>query len=223
MNSVTLLTSGLVFGAALVAEEAEAIALPELPYALDALEPVISSRTLEFHHGKHHAAYVKNTLAAVEGTDLEGKPLVEVVRAAAKDDKLQGLFNNAAQVWNHTFYWNCMKPTGGGGPSGNLLTLVNSAFGGVPQCLDALAKAAGTRFGSGWAWLVHGGGKLEIYSTANADTPIVHGHFPLLCIDVWEHAYYLDYQNRRPDHVRAVLDRLLNWEFAERNLQLALG
>ncbi len=218
IGGAALLGLGLALGLKPATCLAADIVLPDLPYALDALEPAISRRTLEFHHGKHHAAYVKNTNAALPGTGLEGKSLDEIVMATAEDKKLRGVFNNAAQVWNHTFYWNSLTPNGGGEPEGELRTAMESSFGTVSRCLELLAKAAVGRFGSGWAWLVHDGERLRITATSNAGTPMTRGHKPLLCIDVWEHAYYLDYQNRRADYVQAVLAELLNWKFAAENL-----
>jgi superoxide dismutase, Fe-Mn family len=195
-----------------------AIQLPELPYQKDALAPHISASTLEFHHDKHHQAYVTNANKLIAGTDLENKPLEEIIRAAAADAGKKGLFNNAAQVWNHSFLWNSMKPKGGGSASGAVSKLIDRDFGSFDAFAEKFVAAAVGQFGSGWAWLVLNGGKLEIYATANADTPIVHGLKPLLTVDVWEHAYYLDYQNRRPDYVKIFLDKLANWDFANANL-----
>jgi len=202
------------------AHAASQIELPPLPYAENALEPFISAKTLSFHYGKHHAGYVKKTNAMLEGTGLAGKPLETVVKEAAKKPELKGLFNNAAQVWNHTFYWNSMTP-GGSVLEGKLLDKVNADFGSVQAMEEALAAKAAGQFGSGWAWLVLDNGKLACNNTANADTPIAMGQTPLLCIDVWEHAYYLDYQNKRPDYVKAVLQNLANWKFAMQNFEKA--
>ena len=188
--------------------------LPDLPYAKDALEPHISAETLDYHHGKHHAAYVTNLNNMVPGTEFEGKSLEEIVKSAPAG----GIFNNAAQVWNHTFYWHSMKPGGGGAPSGDLAAKIDAAFGSLDGFKDQFKTAAATQFGSGWAWLVAEGGALKITKTGNADTPLVHGQTPLLTCDVWEHAYYLDYQNRRPDYVQTFLDHLVNWDFAAANL-----
>ncbi len=196
-----------------------AFELPPLPYANDALAPHISARTLEFHHGKHHAAYVNNLNGLVKDTPLASASLEEVIKAAAADlPAKQGVFNNAAQVWNHTFFWHCMKKGGGGKPSGKLLAAIESDLGGFDKFKEDFKNAAVTQFGSGWAWLVVEGGKLKIVKTANADTPLAHGQKALLTVDVWEHAYYLDYQNRRPDFVQAFLDHLVNWDFAAQNL-----
>lgn len=196
------------------------ITLPELPYAYDALAPFISAKTLEFHHDKHHATYVANANKLIAGTPLEAATLEEIVAAAAADPAKKGLFNNAAQVWNHTFYWNSLKPNGGGKPAGALAAAIDAAFGSFDAfAADFAAKAAG-QFGSGWAWLVvNGEGKLEIVTTGNADTPLVHGLKPLLTADVWEHAYYLDYQNRRPDYLKTFLESLANWDFAAANFE----
>ena len=194
------------------------IQLPPLPYGESDLAPHISANTLSFHYGKHHKAYVDNTNKMVEGTDLGKASLEEIIKAAhGKADK-KGLFNNSAQVWNHTFYWNSLSPKGGGQPTGKLLDRIKSDFGDFAAFRAALAKAAVSQFGSGWAWVVVDGGKLKVEQTANADNPLTTGRKPLLTIDVWEHAYYLDYQNRRPAYVDAVLDKLLNWEFAAKNL-----
>ncbi|QNI63874.1 superoxide dismutase [Synechococcus sp. A15-44] len=195
--------------------------LSALPYALDALEPHISSSTLEFHHGKHHNAYVTNLNKAIEGTDLDGKSLEEVICAVAGDASKAGVFNNAAQVWNHSFYWQCMKPGGGGQPSGDLLEKINADFGSYDAFVEQFKAAGATQFGSGWAWLVLDNGSLKITKTANADLPLAHGQKALLTMDVWEHAYYLDYQNRRPDYISTYLDKLVNWDFVAANLAAA--
>ncbi|MCT0210561.1 MAG: superoxide dismutase [Fe] [Cyanobium sp.] len=195
--------------------------LPALPYELDALEPHISRQTLEFHHGKHHAGYVANLNKMVEGTDLEGKSLEEVILAVAGDASKAGIFNNAAQVWNHTFYWQGLKSGGGGAPSGALADKINADFGGFDVFTEQFKAAGATQFGSGWAWLVLDGGTLKITKTGNADLPLAHGQKALLTMDVWEHAYYLDYQNRRPDYISTFLDKLVNWEFVAANLAAA--
>ncbi|MBX9634673.1 MAG: superoxide dismutase [Magnetospirillum sp.] len=196
-----------------------AFELPPLPYDKSALEPHISARTLEFHHGKHHAAYVANLNGLIKDTDLADKSLEDIILAAAKDlPAKQGLFNNAAQVWNHTFFWNCMKKNGGGKPSGKILAMIESDLGGFDKFIEDFRSAATTQFGSGWAWLVLDGGKLKITKTGNADLPLAHGQKALLTVDVWEHAYYLDYQNRRIDFVQAFIDNLIDWEFVEKNL-----
>jgi Fe-Mn family superoxide dismutase len=193
-------------------------ALPELPYEENALEPVISARTLSFHHGRHHAGYVTMLNELVEGSPYAGRPLDEVVRRAAGDPAAKMLFNNAAQAWNHDFYWRSMRPKGGGTPSGVLKDTIDRDFGGVSEFCTAFAKAAADKFGSGWAWLVVGkDGTLKIVTTDDADTPVIRGERPLLTIDVWEHAYYLDYQNRRPDYIAAWLESLVNWDFAAKN------
>ena len=195
-----------------------AIELPPLPYPKDALAPVISAQTLEFHHGKHHQAYVTNTGKLIAGTDLESADLETLIRKTVGDPAKAGLFNNAAQVWNHTFYWNCLKPNGGGKPVGAIAGRIQADFGSYEKFLEDFKNAAVTQFGSGWAWLALTGGKLEILKTANADTPLAHGKKALLTVDVWEHAYYLDYQNRRPDYVAAVMEKLVNWEFVNSQL-----
>jgi Fe-Mn family superoxide dismutase len=192
--------------------------LPPLPYDLKALEPHISANTLSFHHGKHHAAYVTNYNNLVKDTALAGKPLEEVIKEVAGDSSKVGVFNNGAQVWNHTFFWNSMKPNGGGKPSGELASKIDADLGGYDKFIADFKTAGTTQFGSGWAWLVLDGGKLAITKTANADTPLAHGQTPLFTIDVWEHAYYLDYQNRRPDFLAVVLEKLVNWDFVAKNL-----
>ncbi len=198
-----------------------AIILPDLPYPKDALEPIISSKTLEFHYGKHHNAYVVNTNKLIEGTALQGEELESIIMKAAEAPSKAGIFNNAAQVWNHSFYWKCMTPGGGGEPTGEILDRIESDFGGYEKFVEAFKTAGATQFGSGWAWLVEAGGALEIVKTANADTPIVRGLKPLLTVDVWEHAYYLDYQNRRPDYLSEFVSKLINWDFVNANLASA--
>ncbi|MEO0035960.1 MAG: hypothetical protein RLZZ501_1983 [Pseudomonadota bacterium] len=196
-----------------------AFELPPLPFAPNALEPYIYARTLEFHHGKHHATYVTNLNGLIKDTDLEGKSLEEIILAAAADlPAKQAIFNNAAQVWNHTFFWNSLTKGGGGQPGAKLLARIEADFGSLDAFKTEFKTAATGQFGSGWAWLVEDQGKLKVVKTANADLPLAHGQKALLTIDVWEHAYYLDYQNRRPDFVQAFLDHLANWSFAEANL-----
>ena len=189
------------------------VELEKLPYAEDALVPVISANTVSFHYGKHHAGYVKTLNSLIAGTKYEGLPLAEIVRAASADGNAS-VFNNAAQTWNHTFYWNTLAPEGKGGePSAAFVKAVEAAFGSMDACKAALADAAVKRFGSGWAWLIAEGGKLSIVSTPNAETPIVRpGVTPLAVVDVWEHAYYLDWQNRRADHVKDVIGKLFSWK-----------
>jgi Fe-Mn family superoxide dismutase len=198
--------------------EADPFTLPALPYERTALQPVIGGQTLDIHHGKHHAAYVKNLNDLVKGKPLAQLKLDEVVKATAGKAEDVAVFNNAAQVWNHTFYWQSLKPGGGGKPTGRIAERIDKAFGDYATFRDAFVKAAVGQFGSGWAWLVASGDTLEIVKTGNAETPLTTSKKPLLTIDVWEHAYYLDYQNRRKDYVEAVIDKLLSWEFAERNL-----
>jgi superoxide dismutase, Fe-Mn family len=195
------------------------IELPKLPYAENALEPTISSKTLEFHHGKHHKTYVDTTNKLISGTDLENEPLETIIRKAAADPSKGTLFNNSAQVWNHNFYWQCLKPGGGGAPSGAVASKITSAWGGVDKFFEELKNAGITQFGSGWAWLVLDSGELKITKTPNADNPLVHGQKPLLTIDVWEHAYYLDYQNRRADYLSGVIEKLINWDFVNSNFR----
>lgn len=192
------------------------INLADLPYAIDALEPHVSAQTLEFHHGKHHKAYVDKLNAAIAGTAYEGKSL-EAIIGAAHDASEAGIFNNAAQSWNHTFLWNSMSPNGGDEPTGPLAEAINDRFGSIDQFKADFKAAALAQFGSGWTWLVSTASGLEIVSTGNADTPLVHGATPLLTLDVWEHAYYLDYQNRRDAYIDTFLSSLVNWDFAAEN------
>ncbi len=188
-------------------------ALPDLPYDRKALAPHLSAETLEFHHGKHHAAYVTNLNNLIPGTEFEAAPLEEIVRKSSG-----AIFNNAAQVWNHTFYWHCLSPRGGGEPKGDLLRAINEAFGSFAAFKEAFTKTAVGTFGSGWAWLVKNpGGGLDLLSTSNAGTPMTQGKTAILTCDVWEHAYYIDYRNARPKYVEAFWN-LVNWEFAARQL-----
>jgi superoxide dismutase, Fe-Mn family len=195
-----------------------AISLPELPYGKDALAPIISANTLDFHYGKHHKAYVDNLNKLIAGTDLEGKSLEEIIKISVSDSAKSGIFNNAAQVWNHSFYWQGLKKSGGGAPTGAIAAKINATWGSYDKFAEELKNAGMTQFGSGWAWLILDGSQLKITKTANADTPLAHGQKPLLTIDVWEHAYYLDYQNRRPDYLTAVIQNLINWDFVNANL-----
>lgn len=192
--------------------------LNPLPYAVNALSPVISSNTVEVHYGKHHKGYVDKLNKQVEGTDFSDMSLESLITETAGKPDHVGIFNNAAQAWNHTFYWHSLKQKGGGEPPAVLKEKIESSFDSLKACREELIKAATTQFGSGWAWLVQDGDKLKVVATANADNPIANGMTPLLTIDVWEHAYYLDYQNRREEYVKAVLDKLINWEFAAENL-----
>ncbi|MDE2166886.1 MAG: superoxide dismutase [Alphaproteobacteria bacterium] len=198
-----------------------AFELPPLPYPMNALEPQMSARTLEFHHGKHHKAYVDNANKMVQNTPLANKPLEEVIQATAKDESKQGLFNNVAQIWNHNFFWKSMRPKGGGRPTGELARAIEEAFGSYDKFREQFKTAGATQFGSGWAWLVFDNGKLKVIKTPNAINPLVQGMKALLTYDVWEHAYYLDYQNRRPDFIDAFIDHLVNWDFAAENLARA--
>jgi len=196
------------------------LTLPPLPYALDALEPHISRRTLAAHHGYHHAAYVDRTRALVRGTPLESASLEEIVRASA-EPRQKALFNAAAQAWNHAFYWRSMRPGGGGDPRGEVARLIGERFGSQRAFSQEFVSAASDQFGSGWAWLVLDGDRLQIISTSNAETPLITSQVPLLTIDVWEHAYYLDFQQRRLDYIAAYLAHLVDWDFANQNLSLA--
>jgi superoxide dismutase, Fe-Mn family len=201
-----------------ILEGAEPLSLPPLPFSDTALEPVLSSKTLSFHWGKHHRAYVDNLNGLVKGGPLEGAPLEEIVRSTAADAAKKAVFNNAAQAWNHAFYWKSLRPKGGARPAGELGQRIEAAFGSLDALRKELVDAGMGQFGSGWAWLVADGPALKVTKTANADTPLTTGATPLLVLDVWEHAYYLDYQNRRKDYLVAVVDDLLNWEFAAANL-----
>ncbi|HUL41874.1 MAG TPA: superoxide dismutase [Burkholderiales bacterium] len=191
--------------------------LARLPYAENALEPAITARTIGFHYGKHHKGYVDNLNKLVAGTEYADLPLEKIITATAGRAERAAVFNNAAQAWNHTFYWKSMRPKGGGEPPAALKQKIEASFGGLDTCKKELANAAVSQFGSGWAWLVRDGDKLRVVKTANAEVPLTSGMKPLLVIDVWEHAYYLDYQNRRADYVNGVLDKLINWEFALQN------
>lgn len=195
---------------------------PALPFAEKALEPVISAETIGFHYGKHHKGYFDKLTKMVEGTPMAERTLEEIIVATASNAASRGIFNNAAQAWNHNFYWSSLSPKGQS-PSGKLADAITRDFGSLEACQAALAEAATGHFGSGWGWLVVENGKLKTLSTSDADVPFTRGQFPLLTVDVWEHAYYLDYQNRRPDHVKAVVDGHLNWEFAAKNFDKAMS
>ncbi len=197
------------------------LSLPQLPFAIDALEPHISARTLEFHHGKHHNAYVTNGNKLIAGSDWDQMTPEAIIKKASSDTSAVGIFNNVAQAWNHAFYWNCIAPHGGGVPSGTIAERISSDFGSYEKFVEEFKTAGGTQFGSGWAWLVLDGGKLRVVKTPNAGNPMTLGMTPLLTVDVWEHAYYLDYQNRRPDYLTTFVDKLINWEFV--NAQLGQG
>ena len=192
--------------------------LPPLPYADNALEPVISANTISFHYGKHHKTYVDNLNNLAKGTEFENATLESVVNATAGKADKAPLFNNAAQIWNHTFYWHSLKPHGGGKPTGKLAQMIDASFGGYDEFRKQLSATTVSQFGSGWGWLVADHGALKVVKTANAEVPFTKGQKPLLTIDVWEHAYYLDHQNKRAAYVDAVIDRLLNWDFAAANL-----
>ena len=191
-----------------------AFTLPPLPWAKDALTPHISAETIDYHYGKHHQAYVDNLNKLIAGKPEESKSLEEIILAAPEGP----LFNNSAQVWNHNFYWQSMKPAGGGKPSGKLADAINRDFGSIDTLLQQLGEAAKTQFASGWAWLIEEGGKLKVTKTGNADLPLKHNQKALLTIDVWEHAYYVDYRNARPKYVDTFLANVINWDFAAKNL-----
>jgi superoxide dismutase, Fe-Mn family len=192
--------------------------LPPLPYAENALEPIITAKTISFHYGKHHKAYVDNLNKLVAGTDFASLSLDKIITSSAGKPENTAIFNNAAQSWNHSFYWKSLSPKGGGAPPEGLKQKIEASFGSLDSCKKELANTAVSQFGSGWAWLVLDGTLLKVVKTANADIPMTKGLTPVLVIDVWEHAYYLDYQNRRADYVNAVLDKLINWEFALQNI-----
>lgn len=198
-----------------------AFTLPELPYAQDALEPHITANTLSFHHGKHHNTYVVNLNGLIKDGPLADASLEDIIMHAAGDSAKAGMFNNAAQVWNHTFYWHSMKPGGGGKPTGAIAAKIDADFGSYDKFVEEFKAAGATQFGSGWAWLVLEDGKLKVTKTPNADLPMAHGQTAILTCDVWEHAYYLDFQNRRPDYLATFLDKLVNWDFANANLAAA--
>lgn len=200
-------------------QDKDLFALPPLPYPMEALEPHISARTLSFHYGKHHQGYIDNTNAIVKKDGLWGKSLVDLIRDASGKSDAATLFNNAAQAWNHDFYWKSLTPKGGGEPQGQLGEALKAEFGGIEAFKQKFIAAASSRFGSGWAWLISDGRKLKIVTTSNANTPLARGKTPLFVVDVWEHAYYLDYQNGRKKHLEAVMDHLINWKFAEENLK----
>lgn len=205
-------------GLSRTAQAASPHVLPPLPYAENALEPVITANTISFHYGKHHKSYVDNLNKLVAGTEYADLSLEKIITGTAGRLEKSAIFNNAAQIWNHTFYWNSMKPKGGGEPPAALKQRIEASFGSVDACKKELTSAAVSQFGSGWAWLVVNNGKLEVMKTSNADTPIAHGLKPLLTVDVWEHAYYLDYQNRRGDYLESLIKNLINWDFANSNL-----
>ena len=211
MSKIDISNSSTVPGAA------SPLVLPPLPYAENALEPIITAKTMSFHYGKHHKAYVDNLNKLIAGTEYAALSLEKIITSTAGKPEKAAIFNNAAQNWNHTFYWKSMSPKGGGEPPAALKSKIEAAFGSVDACKKELAGAAVAQFGSGWAWLVLEGDKLKVVKTANADIPMTKGLKPVLVIDVWEHAYYLDYQNRRADYVNAMLDKLINWEFALQN------
>ncbi len=194
------------------------IALPELPYNKKELAPYITENTLDFHYGKHHQAYVDNLNKLIEGSGLANETLEDIIKSTVNNPEKAGVFNNAAQIWNHTFYWQSMRPSGGGQPTGAIEEKITTDLGGYEKFVETFKNAAMTQFGSGWAWLVLNGGKLEVVKTANADTPLAHGLQPLLTVDVWEHAYYLDYQNRRGDYLDVFLANLVNWDFVNSQL-----
>lgn len=207
-----------VSGQAGLVQAATPHSLPDLPFANDALEPIISAQTISFHYGRHHRGYLDNLNRQLQGSPLATLSLVDLIKATAGRPEYETIFNNAAQVWNHTFYWQSLKPNGGGEPPERLAAMMRESFGSVQACKQALIQSANRQFASGWAWLVQDGARLRVVSTSNADTPLSETFNPLLTIDVWEHAYYLDHQNRRAVYTEAVVERLLNWQFANDNI-----
>ena len=195
-----------------------AFELPSLPYANDALAPYMSSETLDFHHGKHHQTYVTNLNNLVKDSDMQDATLEDIIVKSSKDSSMAGIFNNAGQHWNHILFWQCMKPNGGGAIPSELESRINSDFGSFDQFKEAFIQAGTTQFGSGWAWLAIDNGKLVVTKSANASSPLVDGMKPILGCDVWEHSYYIDYRNKRPDYLKAFLDNLVNWEFVSSQL-----
>ncbi len=193
--------------------------LPTLPYAKNALAPYITENTINYHYGKHHQAYVTNLNNLIAGTDLANKSLEEIIKISVSDKTKAGIFNNSAQVWNHTFYWHSMKPNGGGKPTGEVLKKIEQDFGSFENFVTEFKNAGATQFGSGWAWLVLDAGKLKVVKTGNAETPLTTSAKPLMTMDVWEHAYYLDYQNARPSYIDTFLNHLVNWDFVLENMK----
>ncbi|ODG97201.1 superoxide dismutase [Nostoc sp. KVJ20] len=195
---------------------------PPLPFDINALEPYgMKAETFEYHYGKHHKAYVDNLNKLTEGTELADKSLEEVIKTSFQDSSKAGIFNNAAQVWNHTFFWNSLKPGGGGAPTGDLAAKIDKDFGSFDKFKEEFSNAAATQFGSGWSWLIDDGGTLKVIKTPNAENPLAHGKKALLTLDVWEHAYYIDYRNARPAFIKNFLENLVNWDFAAENLAKA--
>lgn len=216
LTSVLVGTTTFAFNQAKLVEAQEMLTLPHLPYPENALEPYITAKTLGFHYGKHHQGYVDKLNKLVMGTEMAAMPLEKIIKMPYSPET-QTIFNHAAQVWNHNFYWRSLRPKGGGKPKGKLAIELEASFGSFETFREELIKVAVGQFGSGWAWLVQENNKLKVISTSNAETPLTKGLKPLLTIDVWEHAYYLDYQNRRIDYVTAIIDNLINWEFAAEN------
>jgi Fe-Mn family superoxide dismutase len=200
-----------------------AFELPDLPYDYEALAPYMSAKTLHLHHDKHHQAYVTNLNNLIEGTELAGKSLEQIVTASYGDAAKQGIFNNAGQHWNHELFWRVMKKGGGGNPGGELAKRIDDSFGSFEAFKEQFKTAGVTQFGSGWAWLALGGDQLKVVKTPNGENPLVHGMRPILGIDVWEHAYYVDYENRRPEYIAAFLNQLVNWDEVEAELHKALS
>jgi Fe-Mn family superoxide dismutase len=220
-NSANLKTRPEHLGNSVANQTKSPFVLPDLPYASTALEPFMTASTFSFHHGKHHQAYVTNLNNLIKDTPFAVQSLEEIILATAGDASKAAIFNNAAQVWNHTFFWHSMKANGGGNPVGTLLAKIEKDFGSVEKFKEEFKNAGIAQFGSGWAWLVLENDTLKVTRTANGDLPLAHGQVAILTADVWEHAYYLDYQNRRPDYLSTFLDKLANWEFAAQNFAAA--
>jgi Fe-Mn family superoxide dismutase len=223
MTNIENSSNKIKFGNEMVNQLNGPFKLPELPYASNALEPYMSANTFSYHHSKHHATYVTNLNNLIAGTIHEKQSLEEIIIATAGDNSKVGIFNNAAQVWNHSFFWHCMKKDGAKSPSGKLAEQINKDFGSYEKFKEEFKNAGTTQFGSGWAWLVYENDKLKVTKTLNADLPMAHRQVAILTCDVWEHAYYLDYQNRRADFLSVFLDNLVNWQFAEQNFENIKG
>lgn len=213
------------YGNPIANQIAQPFVLPELPFSKDALEPHMSAKTFDFHHGKHHNAYVQALNKLIVNDELKSESLEQIIFSASQDSSKTAIFNNAAQIWNHTFFWNSMTPQGGGDPEGDIAQQINKDFGSYEKFCEDFKTAGTTQFGSGWAWLVYDieNGKLSIIKTANAETPITKNHAAIITCDVWEHAYYIDYQNRRVDYIDIFLKHLISWKFANENFERARG
>lgn len=219
LSALTLVQLGGIGCLRQTGTEDSSASLVSLPYNRDALEPYISARTIEFHYAKHHQGYAANTAKLISGTKLAKLPLKDIIQNSQGIKELIPTYNNAAQLFNHNFYWQSMKPNGGGKPQGKILQAIEQSFGTYNNFVKIFSESASSLFGSGWTWLVKEGDQLKVINTGNADTPVAMGTVPLLTLDIWEHAYYLDYQNRRSDYIRAFMDHLINWDFAGENFE----